>query len=386
MKKITLSYNAISTISSLLVIASIITGTAISGALIANRIMTQNSNNDLISFQEAIDIASAIPEVAEFLEENDIRSVSANLVETTWTVEFYASGLNYTEDYYYWINYAYIEINATNGEVLNYIVYTPQDANFTITEIITIAESIPEISYWLDTLDSYLVDAWYDGYEDWYVEFYASSTQANANVVISNDDGSVTFWEINDPIENAVHTEEEIIIIVEGLTEVQNWITDNPVYIRTIQYVLTSYIDIALTMSQKILPYYSEQIIETETNTTIDIGIWYVNYYASGEFNSSNWLEVSVDDSTGGILEISTPINPELTEAQVITIAETIPDVEVFLTKLTSYHTYCYFSTYHGYWNVYFYNDEDYSEYAYIKIEDPSGEILFLEINDYPDP
>jgi len=167
MKKINLSKRGNTFVIISMIMSAVLAGsTVLAGTLIANQINEQQT----ISYQEAIDIASSIPEIATFIEENDISSVFANLYEDIWIVEFFAGNVNYTEDFYGWLNYAYVEIDATTGEVLYYDVYSPSTPNYTESEIIDIANAIPEISAWLEVHEDADVFAWFDGYDSWIVD------------------------------------------------------------------------------------------------------------------------------------------------------------------------------------------------------------------------
>ena len=150
-----LSNKALSTTIGIVVTASLVVGSIITGTLLARRYQRE----DIISFQEAIDIACAIPEIEIFIEENDIDSISAVLNDTIWIVEFYASGFNYSEDYYYWLNYAYVEINGLTEEVIFFEVFDPQEPNYTEEQILEIATNIPEISTWLSSIEEFQSEA-----------------------------------------------------------------------------------------------------------------------------------------------------------------------------------------------------------------------------------
>ncbi len=377
MKKIKLTNKASTTIAILVILGSIIAGTIVTGTL-----LTRNRKSDnYITYQEAIDIASAIPEVAAFIEENDINSVSANLYEETWIVEFFDTNFNYTEDIYCWMNYAYVEIDALTGEVLYYEVYNPSDPNYTDQEIIAIANAIPDIAYWIENQGGDIsITAWYDGYELWYVDYWSDMALTYPFVIISNNNGSVVYYEIYDPLENAIHTAEEIIEIVESLEIVQTWITNNPEYDRYINFYETIWLGEDTIQSNPGIA-----IINLAEVSWINVtgGIWIVDYWTLDE-PYDNWLSVTVDDITGEVIEILQNLIPTLTEQEVITIAESQPEVSAFLASLTSYSTYVWFDNYYGYWNVFFENDFNYEEYATVDIIDATGEIFYYYINNRP--
>jgi hypothetical protein len=355
-----------------MIITTVLAGsTVLAGTLIANNI----NNQQTISYQEAIDIASSVPEVAAFIEENDITSVSADLYEDVWIVEFYAGNVNYTEDFYCWLNYAYVEIDATTGEVLYYDVYSPSEPNFTESEIIDIANAIPEISAWLDVHEDACVFAWFDGYDSWIVDYY--DEYYSAYVIISNIDGSVIYYDVYDPYEGAIHTPEEIIIIVEALPEVQNWTLENPDYEIYIYYSGTMYENYTAWDEP------TEQI-DCYCNTTDNV--WFVDYWAIGTFPEYDWISIVVSDETEDILSIIQKKEAQLTETEVIAIAEAVPEVQAFIETLDSYEIYAWFDDYSGCWYVYINSLIYYQDYAYVEILDETAEVLYFEIYDEPDP
>ena len=363
-----MSKKATTTIAITLIAVFLATGAITAGTIIARNHINSNS----ISYQEAIDIASAIPDVAEFIELHEITSVYAQKMDTYWIVEFYADNYNYSSNLYCWINYAYVEIDATTGEVLYYIVYTNQDPNFTEDEIIQIANSIPEIAEWLLEQGAVDIYAWYDGYEYWYVDYY-TMYGAYAYVCISNIDGSVIYYEIFEDYYGPIHTEEEIITLVEALPEVIDWIAENPIFERYIWFYDIIWFEDNNTD-------YRESYPGNTTN-----GYWAVDYIACYE-NDTEWLSINVDDLTLEILAIYEDYDPTKTEEEIITIALAIPEVNAFINNLTTYTIFTYFDSFSRYWTVIIQNELNYCEYAYIYIDDLTGEVTYLFINDLPDP
>ncbi len=379
MKQIKLTKKASTT-----VVLSVIIGSIIAGAIVTGTLLARNrKNNDYITFQEAIDIASAIPEVAAFIEENDINSVSANRYEEKWIVEFFDDNFNYTEDVYCWMNYAYVEIDALTGEILYYEVFNPSEPNYIEQEIIAIANAIPEIVFWIENQGGDItISAWYDGYELWYVDYWSDAIRTYPFVIISNRNGSVVYYEIYDPLENANHTTEEIIEIVESLGIVQTWITNNPEYGRDINYYDTIWFGNCSLQSS--LGLAKTNLVEVNY-INLTGGIWIVDYWALDN-PYDNWLSVTIDDETGEVAEIRQSLIPTLTEQEAIAIAESQPEVSAFLAGLTSYSINVWFDSFYGYWNVFFENDFNYQEYATVDIIDATGEIFYYYINDLPDP
>ncbi|NHJ85984.1 MAG: hypothetical protein FK734_11015 [Asgard group archaeon] len=353
MKSLLKSNKASATVIVSVLALCVITGGVIVGAYFAKNRVTY------ITYQEALNIASSIPEVAEFIENNDITSVSAERVDAVWIAEFYADQLNYTADYTRWQNYAIVKIDAITGYVMYYQIYDPNNPHYTEEEIIQIANSISEISDWLDE-QAYevFINAWFDGYDNyWYVEYYANGSSSQAMVIISDLTGEVIEYNIYDPFANATKTKEEIISIVEDVPEVQAWFIDNPTY-----YCYVDFYD---------EPYYN--------STSLD-GFWVVEYYAYHETRGS-WIIVYVDDLSGDILAIDQSYEPQLTEEEVILIASLEPEVAEFLLNLTEYRTSVWYNEYCATWSVYFENSYNFYEYAIIDIDDATASVLSYEIN-----
>jgi len=373
LKKIQLSKKAISSIAITSIVLTLIAGAAITGTLLA--LNFRANDVEYITYQEALDIASAIPEVATFIQENDIDSVTANRVDAVWKVEFFATGFNYTGDPYYWMNYAYVEINAINGEVIYYIVQSPQEPNLTEVQVLNTVLAIPEIGHWFIWNPDANPTLMYDGYELWYVNIYANYTLGYAMAIVSDLNNTVLWYELYDPANDAIHTEAEIITIVETLPEVQTWIVNNPTYDRYVSYrVIWEEIN---TTESKISKENLESSVLNATG-----GTWYVDYYSR---TSADFIKVRVDDVTGEVISIDTVIVPQLTEAEAIAYASAVPDVADYLENKTIYIS-IEFNEYYGYWYIQFHNDIIYDEYAYVEVADPSGEILYYEIHDMPDP
>ncbi len=359
-------------IISMIMTAVLVGTTVLTGTLIANNIKNQQS----ISYQEAIDIASSIPKVAVFIEENDITSVSADLYDNVWIVEFFAGNVNYTEDFYCWLDYAYVEIDATTGEVLYYEVYSPSTPNYTESEIIDIANAIPEISTWLDVHENADIFAWYDGYDSWIVDYY--DEYYSAYVIISNSDGSVIYYDIYDPFEGAIHSPEEIITIVEALPEVQNWTLESPDYEINIYY--------SGTMYENYTAWDDEPTEQIDWYCNITDNVWFVDYWTIGTLPEYDWISIVVSDETEDVLSIIQKKEAVLTEAEVMAIAEAIPEVQAFVETLGSYESYAWFNDYNGIWYVYINSLMFSQDYAYIEILDETAEVLYFEVFDEPDP
>ena len=376
MKTKQLPKKAVSSLAITSFIITLIAGAVVTGTLLA--VNMSDKDADTITYQEAIDIASSIPEVATFIQENDINSVSANRENDVWIVEFFAENFDYTFGNYYWMNYAYVEINANNGEVIYFIVQSSSEPNLTEQEAINILLDIPEVGDWVDLHGDIFPIAWYDGYELWYVYLFSNATPCYVMSIVSDWNSSVLWYEIFDPLSDAIHTEAEIIAIVEALPEVQDWVSRNPNYERYIYFISTGQDNGTIWSTSEEL---CKNILEGENFNTTG-GIWYVDYYST---TSADFISIIIDDVTGEVISISTMIVPELTEAEVIAIASTIPEVASFLENIT-YSIFIEFNEYYGYWYIFFWNDHIYEEYAYVEIADPSGEILYYEVHDIEDP
>jgi len=348
MKKINLSKKAISSLAITSIVVSLIVGAAVTGTFLALNFNGQDV--EYITYQEALDIANAIPEVATFLEENDIDSVTAN-------------------------SYAYVEINAINGEIIYYIVQAPREPTLTEIHVLNTVLAIPEIGLWFVWTPDAIPSVWYDGYELWHVNIFANSTLSYTMAIVSDLNDTVLWYELYDPVHDAIHSEAEIIAIVEAQPDVQTWIANNPSYDRHISYRATwEEINDTLLVASK------ENFESDYYNKTG--GIWYVNYDST---TSANFLKVRVDDVTGEVISIETIKIPQLTEVEAIAFASAVPEVADYIEN-KSIDINIEFNEYYSYWYILFRNDHIYDEYYYVEVADPSGEILSVEFFDMPDP
>ncbi|MHA1555801.1 MAG: hypothetical protein ACTSPM_02595 [Candidatus Heimdallarchaeota archaeon] len=124
--------------------------------------------------------------------------------------------------------------------------------------------------------------------------------------------------------------------------------------------------------------------IDCYCNTTDNV--WFVDYWATDAFPEYNWISIVVSDETEDILSIVQKKEAQMTEAEVIAIAEAIPEIQAFIETLDSYEIYAWFDDYNGCWYVYINSMMYYQDYAYVEIFDETAEVLYFEIFDEPDP
>jgi len=363
----------------ILLVGALIFGSLLIGSLSLAGTMTVKNREgtvttETIDEQQAINIASAVPEVAAFLESYPNASIDTYLFETFWVVEFFAMPIEVEESFYYGYNYAYVEIDAVTGEVLYYEVFEHVEPTYTESEILAIANAVPEIATWLAEQTEVETYVWFDGYEFWFVDYY--TPESWAWVVISDKDGSVDYYDIYYPYAGANHTKDEIIAIVEALPEVQAWIAENPDYEMVVTFISPTYWDESIDFEN-----FTEIVDDSFGFFGVNESLWYVDFWA-WDNNSlwGKWLGVTIDDTTGEVLAIEQTVEPTLTAEEVLAIAEAIPEIQAFLASLPSYETSVWFDSFTGYWYVDFWDNENWMNYAFIEIDDASGEVTYFEI------
>ncbi len=374
MKKTLLSKRGKILLIGMLIFGSLLIGSATLAGTLSVKNQDGLNTADAIDEQEAIAIASAIPEVATFLENHPNTTIDAYF-DSFWAVEFVAMSFDLDESFYYGFNYAYVEIDATTGEVLYYEIFEQVEPNYTESEILAIAGAIPEIAAWLDEQPDVETFVWFDGYEYWFVDYYASESWAW--VVISDKDGSVDYYDIYYPYAGAIHTKDEIVAIVEALPEVQAWIAENPDYEMTVTYMSSTYWDESIELEN-----FTEIFDDSfDAFFGVNESHWYVDFWAwDNDSYWCKWLGVTIDDTTGEVLAIEQTLEPTLTAEEVLAIAEAIPEIQTFLASLTSYETSVWFDPFTGNWYVNFWDNNNWMNSAFVEINDATGEVTYFEI------
>jgi len=348
-RKILLPRKAITSIAIISTIVVMLAGGAVIGTLVT--INNQSPNAEYISYEEAIEIANSIPEIAQFIEENNINSVSANIVDDIWQIEFFAENFTYTGSNYYWINYAYVEIDAYTGEVLYYFAMSPQEPTLTESEVMDIAYDDEDLSEWLYLYWFATLTVWYDGYQLWHVNFVHEYTGSYAHIFISDLNGSVVYFETYSLWINSTHSSEEIMDIVEVHPDVIAW---------------------------KVLNPDSTYVIGFSKD-----GLWHVQYWDDIHLD---FLNVHVNDTTLEVVYIyARQEEPEMLESDVITLAMSIPEIADYLATIPyNIDTDWYDNV--GWWYIEFRHQYIRYEYAQVIINDHTGEIISFVIFDIPDP
>ncbi len=206
------------------------------------------SSDDLyetnLTIDEVVDIALTDSDVQQFIIDNPDYEMYVYLTEfydtydteitDPWEMGELSEGLNWIVGFYTmdpenwqgdWIE---VWIDDATGEIIDKWMSIP--ATKTETEIFTIANSTVEVQEFLAMYDDVEWDLWYDGFGTWYVWAW-SSIQFDAYVFIEIDDltGEILWIESYIPVPPN-HDESEVLAIVLSLTEVVDFMNDNPDY------------------------------------------------------------------------------------------------------------------------------------------------------------
>ncbi|HUT82794.1 MAG TPA: hypothetical protein VMZ29_16480 [Candidatus Bathyarchaeia archaeon] len=378
-------------LSPTLILTAIITLLMVS-SVFGGLLSLKNQKGEL-SYDEALEIAESIPEVALFLDENDNVNINGKLIDGIWTFEFSIDLLNYIEDEYSWMKYAYVEIDAETGKILYYLVRNPNEPNYTEQEIIDIAQLDPEIVFWRNLYRFIYPTVWYDGFEYWYVNYLHNETDSSAIVVISDLNQSIIHVEIYCRFPGATHSLQEIYSLTEKQSNVIAWKENNPEYRMSgiftqnrwrINYVsdyniiegtsdwlyslvndttldvyLIKYrmwesnhteqeaIDIALA-NLEVVSYLSTYNYTIDAEWS-DSGYWGIHFYH--EYIKGVCLEVVIDDNYGTInsIEFYNVTFPDMTFTEAYDYAFSISEVIEWLTFGFEYV-----------YTLFYYNNEDY--------------------------
>lgn len=137
----------------------------------------------------------------------------------TWIVGF--SSLDYMD----WME---VWIDDSTGEIIDKWMTTP--ATKTAEEIFDIANSTVEVQEFLAQYEDAFIDVWYDGFGTWHVWIW-SEVQWDAYCFLEIDDltGEILYIDQYLPVPPQ-HDESEVLAVVMALTEVIDFINDNPEY------------------------------------------------------------------------------------------------------------------------------------------------------------
>jgi hypothetical protein len=317
-------------------------------------LLVYNYQKESISSEEAIQIANSIPEIALFLEENENLSITTNLVNSKWIVEYFFDLLNYLEDEFNWMNYGFVEIDAQSGAILYYIINNPNEPVNTESSVLALAEANYEIIFWKELYRYVYPTIWFDGYEFWYVNYLHNETDSSALVIISDQNFTIIHVEIYCRFPGASHSLQEIFEITNEHPTVIAWKENNPEY--------------------RISGIFKQNR-------------WRVNY--GSDYNiveeTSDWLYLLVNDTTLEIFLVKYRLwGPIHSEQEAIDIA--LADAEVAYYLSTFNYTISIDWSDMGYWEIYFRHEYIKGKELFVTFDDHLGEIISIEFYNLTDP
>ncbi|MFX1285567.1 MAG: hypothetical protein ACFFB5_18150 [Promethearchaeota archaeon] len=277
--------------------------------------------------------------------------------------------------------------------------YEYKEAKLTEKEVLTITEALEEVQRFKADHENVSVWAWYDGFDFWYVDY------------------SVNYWNEYYIKDNEIST-DEISYEAEPVTDYSyypewNYLTiiiqdsTGKVYkiIQPIKPTLTEeeVYDIAINSEEGIA--FLEEYPEADINIWFDsFQFWYVEFYPSYEYCEYNddftdpdepnvkigsgyvwdYLSLVIDDLTGEIIEVVQPIDPTLSEDEVLEIAFDIPKIQELADEYEDLQVWAYYDGY-GYWYIDIHSSEHYEVWAYVTIDDATSEVVDFYVPQLPD-
>lgn len=131
---------------------------------------------------------------------------------------------------------------------------------------------------------------------------------------------------------------------------------------------------IAIAMAHPDVIEWCENAGDYESFAYYDgLSSWYVDIYPM-DWETSG-IMLLIDDATGEILELWMPVEATMTEEEVLAIAEADPQV-IALAAEYDLVSYVYFDDFEALWCVGFYSELIWDAYAWVIIDDTTGEII----------
>lgn len=391
---------------------------------------TLNLNEDSV-----IEIALAEPEIAEFIEDHpDYYSDLGVYIHygedqytiwylnfqtySTWAIEgeVTAMGAPSDEVYGFWdYSYAFLSIDDGTGKILYMEVYSWHEATLTEEQVLDIASSTVEVEEFLAAFPDAKVDPYYDYYGEWKVQYYVPYFwNAWVHVSIDDETGDVLFVNSFIPDQRPQMTYNEVVDLVMATPEAQNFTEEFPNATLSLYYYMTynghNYTDVGgykeddeKYIDTKEENYYSNNDDFTNTNAS---GSWFAELSNTDGIYADNtdptrsetkpssyavyeaWYFV-IDDVTGEIIKKEYYIQnwgwpgewveATMTEAEVLEVANAVPEIAEFLEQVPGAETYTSYDFY-GSWYVSYFHPYILDSWAFVGIEDSTGDVLYVEV------
>ncbi len=325
----------------------------------ANNSTTQppvNSTDQIANLTEeqVTEIANNSEIVQEFFQKIDKFEliVFYSQEEDCWYVQYYS-----TQN---WASYVFVVIDDNTGEIIYSESYIYSDeANLSEEQVMAIAMNSSDVQEFIHNYPNYYYSVWFDGFNYWYVEFYNMETYYSwCDVVIDDDTGLIVgIYKSGDVFQTNLN-ETEVLNIALNDPDVQLFIQNNPDY--EVYIYFSGFCDIMET---------SEGNLNDSENALWEVDFWSTNY--------SDWISLLINDSTGLIIDKWMPNSAHLTNDEVMSIVNAIPEVVNFTTVYPDYQVSIYYDGI-GYWYVRLYSTTFLDAYVDILIDDNTGEIISL--------
>ncbi|MFX1516691.1 MAG: hypothetical protein ACFFC6_10300 [Promethearchaeota archaeon] len=284
--------------------------------------------------------------------------------------------------------------------------YEYKDATLTEEEVLAIAEALDVVQEFRADHKDVAVWAWYDGFDYWYVDYsvdywddyYIEENEASTGeidyeakpttdysyypewsyltVIIQDSTGEVE--KIIQPIEPNL-TEKEVHDIAVNSDEGQAFLEEYPeaeiyIWFDSFQFwYVEFYPPYEYKMYDEVI--YDETGVSDPEDPITEPG--YIGY-------EWDYLSLVIDDLTREIIEVVQPVDPSLTEEEVIEIACNIPEIQALVEEYEDLEVWAYFDGY-GLWYVEISSREHFEVWASVTIDDATAKIVDYFVPELPD-
>ena len=263
--------------------------------------------------------------------------------------------------------YMFVWVNDSSSEIIDYWTYVEQDVPLDVDKALDLAGSHVVVQEFLATYNddaSYEVFDFGSGY--WEVYYYSLVSDAFVDVYL---DG------INELV-LGIYSNFESSFTNLGVEDVENIVLSLP-----------EISEVASNVSLEIF-YYWWAFPEEGTE-------WYVGIYSNEDemnWNTSAPIDIGtsaylgyvvIDDESGEVIEQYLFSPARLTEAEVIGIANALPEIQEFTSNITDAEMDVYYDGFSHVWYVTYYSFSIPEAYASVLIDDASGTVLEVTVS-YP--
>ncbi|MHA1686216.1 MAG: hypothetical protein ACTSYD_07355 [Candidatus Heimdallarchaeaceae archaeon] len=356
-----------------LLLSSVAIGLIISYSLAGNNAFDINPTNDLegapqtsdfdtgansspdLTEEQVTDILLANEEVQSFL--SYFSNVELYLDYDAFSDSWYATYIS-LDDY---MSYIFAIVDDTSAEII-YIetFYAITNTTLTEDEVLQIALGNEIVQSFIANHTEYEYYIYFDYYQFWYVDFYASYSYDWCSVIIDDVTGDIVDVYCSDNLYNTILTEDEVYQIALTDPDVQQFISNHPDYLY---YIYLSECFDTFSNDQEGGWGFSENLT------------WIVEFYTP---DYSEWIDVWIDDSTAQIIDKWMSLPATLTNDEVLAIAGNLTEIQSFYAQYNDVVVDIWYDG-TGYWNLYYYSETFLDAYAYVVIEDLSGEVVYVE-------